>query len=197
MILVIDNKDSFTYNIVDYIEQIYKDGVCVIDVAQLTVEFITKVNPKAIIISPGPGTPNDYPIITEMMDAYSAQIPILGVCLGFQHIITYFGGDIIKSVRPIHGHTTLIEHNNQGIFKGLPNTFEVMRYHSLMACRETIPDLLTITAVNKEGIVMAVEHQHLPIYGVQYHPESILSEYGLDQMKLFIEIMVEKYANTI
>lgn len=197
MILMIDNKDSFTYNIVDYIQQIYKEGVCVIDVAELSIAKIRQINPKGIVISPGPGSPEDYPILTEVMDEFAQQVPILGVCLGFQHIITYYGGSIVKSYRPIHGHTTIIRHIRSGIFKGLPQSFKVMRYHSLMAQQETIPPQLKVTACNDEAIIMAIEHQRLPIFGVQYHPESILSEYGIEQLKLFIEIMVTKYANPV
>ncbi|MCD8786438.1 aminodeoxychorismate/anthranilate synthase component II [Staphylococcus gallinarum] len=197
MILMIDNKDSFTYNIVDYIKQIYKDGVCVIDVTALSIAKIQQIQPKGIVISPGPGTPEDYPILTEVMDEFAQQVPILGVCLGFQHIITYYGGDIVKSYRPIHGHTTVIEHTGEGIFKDLPQSFKVMRYHSLMAQQDTMPSQLKVTARNDEAIIMAIEHQSLPIYGVQYHPESILSEYGIEQLKLFIEIMVTKHANPV
>ena len=180
MILMIDNKDSFTYNIVDYIKQIYKDGVCVIDVTALSIAKIQQIQPKGIVISPGPGTPEDYPILTEVMDEFAQQVPILGVCY-----------------RPIHGHTTVIEHTGEGIFKDLPQSFKVMRYHSLMAQQDTMPSQLKVTARNDEAIIMAIEHQSLPIYGVQYHPESILSEYGIEQLKLFIEIMVTKHANPV
>ncbi|MDK9865889.1 anthranilate synthase component II [Staphylococcus sp. IPLA37010] len=197
MILIIDNKDSFTYNIVEYIKQSFSGSVNVVDVEEVSMEKITQISPDAIVISPGPGSPDDYPILNEVIKFFLEDIPILGVCLGFQQIVTYFGGDIIKGYKPIHGHTTQIKHDNSGIFKGLADTFYVMRYHSLIADTETFPKTLKITATNQEGIIMACAHQTLPVYGVQYHPESILSECGIEQIKLFIEIVEDAHANTI
>ncbi|WP_017722544.1 anthranilate synthase component II [Staphylococcus xylosus] len=197
MILIIDNKDSFTYNIVDYIKQSYGGQVKVIDVETVTNERIRLHQPDAIIISPGPGSPKDYPILNEVIQTFSTEVPILGVCLGFQQIVTYFGGNIIKSDKPIHGHTTRITHKGIGIFDGLPESFDVMRYHSLKAERSSFPETLTVTATNNEDIIMALEHKLLPIYGVQYHPESILSEYGLKQIQIFIDIVEVYHANTL
>ena len=197
MILIMDNKDSFTYNIVDYIKQSYSGAVNVVDVEEITTEKITQMSPDAIVISPGPGSPDDYPILDEVIKVFSEQVPILGVCLGFQQITTYFGGDIIKGDKPIHGHTTQIQHDNSGIFKGLADTFYVMRYHSLIADTKTFPKILKVTATNQEGIIMACAHKTLPVFGVQYHPESILSEYGIEQIKLFIEIVEGSHADTI
>ncbi|WP_426443832.1 anthranilate synthase component II [Staphylococcus xylosus] len=196
MILIIDNKDSFTYNIVDYIKQSYRGQVEVIDVGMVTNERIHLYKPNAIVISPGPGSPEDYPVLNEVIQTFSTQVPILGVCLGFQQIVTYFGGNIVKSDKPIHGHTTRIKHSGTGIFDGLPESFDVMRYHSLKAELSSFPEALTVTARNHENIIMALEHKLLPIYGVQYHPESILSEYGLKQIQIFINIVEAYHANT-
>lgn len=197
MIIMIDNKDSFTYNIVDYIEQEYSGEVKVIDVERLSIEKVRLCSPEAIVISPGPGAPDDYPILNEILKIFATSIPVLGVCLGFQQIITYYGGDIIKSGKAIHGHTTRIQHNGENIFKGLPESFNVMRYHSLCANAQTFPAVLEITASNCDGMIMAFAHQTLPIYGLQYHPESILSEFGLAQIALFIEIVEDYHANPI
>ena len=164
MILIIDNKDSFTYNIVDYVKQSYRGLIEVIDVTYLTVNKIYELAPKAIII---------------------------------QQIVTYFGGDIIKSDKPIHGHTTQIRHSGKGLFHQLPETFKVMRYHSLKAHAQTFPNTLEITAINEDNIIMGLEHKVLPIYGVQYHPESILSEHGLTQIQTFINIVEAYHANTL
>ncbi|WP_440858383.1 anthranilate synthase component II [Staphylococcus shinii] len=197
MILIIDNKDSFTYNIVDYIKQSYRGQVEVVDVEMMTNECIHSLQPHAIVISPGPGSPEDYPILNQVIQTFSTKGPILGICLGFQQIVTYFGGNIVKSDKPIHGHTTRIKHNGIGIFDGLPESFDVMRYHSLKAEQSSFPTTLTVTATNHEGIIMALEHKVLPIYGVQYHPESILSEYGLKQIQIFIDIVEAYHANTL
>ncbi|WP_436860091.1 anthranilate synthase component II [Staphylococcus caeli] len=197
MILIIDNKDSFTYNIVDYIKQSYTKQVEVIDIDDVYVDRIYEIEPHAIVISPGPGTPKDYPKLNQVIENFAQQVPILGICLGFQQIVGYFGGSIIKNVKPIHGHTTVIKHDHSGIYQGLPDTFHVMRYHSLIANQDDFPDVLNITATNDEGIIMGLSHKYLPIYGVQYHPESILSEYGLEQIRSFLNIMEVYHANTL
>jgi len=197
MILIIDNKDSFTYNIVDYIKQSYTKQVKVIDIDEVSVERIYEIEPHAIVISPGPGTPKDYPILNQVIKNFAQHVPFLGICLGFQQIVDYFGGDIIKNDKPIHGHTTKIKHDGTGIYQGLPATFHVMRYHSLKANQANFPESLKITAINDEGIIMGIAHKHLPIYGVQYHPESILSEYGIEQIQSFINIMEVYHANTL
>jgi para-aminobenzoate synthetase component 2 len=186
MIIVIDNKDSFTYNLVDYIKNISQQPVKVIDVDQVDIATLQYLKPEAIIISPGPGKPSDYPILTHVITTFATTTPILGVCLGFQLIVEYYGGRIIKSDKPIHGHVTTLTHTNSGIFKGLKQNFQVMRYHSLIAHTASIPSELNIVAYNEDQIIMAVEHAGLPIYGVQYHPESILSEYGHKQLQLFL-----------
>ncbi|EJJ6354384.1 anthranilate synthase component II [Staphylococcus pseudintermedius] len=186
MIVMIDNKDSFTYNIVDYVEYERQQPVTVIDVEAVSIEKLKKMQPTALIISPGPGAPEDYPILFEVVKAFEHTTPILGVCLGFQLLVTYYGGKIIHAPRPVHGHTTRISHDQSPLFQGLPEQFEVMRYHSLMADPMTIVKPLVVSAQNEQGIVMAVRHMSRPIDGVQYHPESILSEYGHEQIRNFL-----------
>ncbi|EMW6492174.1 aminodeoxychorismate/anthranilate synthase component II [Staphylococcus pseudintermedius] len=186
MIVMIDNKDSFTYNIVDYVEYERQQPVTVIDVEAVSIEKLKEMQPTALIISPGPGAPEDYPILFEVVKAFEHTTPILGVCLGFQLLVTYYGGKIIHAPRPIHGHTTRISHDQSPLFQGLPEQFEVMRYHSLMADPMTIVKPLVVSAQNEQGIVMAVRHMSRPIDGVQYHPESILSEYGHEQIRNFL-----------
>ncbi|AVP35646.1 aminodeoxychorismate/anthranilate synthase component II [Staphylococcus felis] len=186
MIVMIDNKDSFTYNVVDYLETESGQQIHVVDIEDVNVQQLQQLNPEAIVISPGPGAPNDYPILYEVMQTFESTVPMLGVCLGFQLIVAYYGGDIIKAPYPVHGHTTTIEHHESCLFSGLPTRFNVMRYHSLIADIKTIRSPLKITAQNEEGMVMAIEHQYRPIYGVQYHPESILSEYGHAQFRNFL-----------
>ncbi|PKW56558.1 anthranilate synthase component II [Staphylococcus pseudintermedius] len=186
MIVMIDNKDSFTYNIVDYVEYERQQPVTVIDVEAVSIEKLKEMQPTALIISPGPGAPEDYPILFEVVKAFEHTTPILGVCLGFQLLVTYYGGKIIRAPRPVHGHTTRISHDQSPLFQGLPEQFEVMRYHSLMADPMTIVKPLVVSAQNEQGIVMAVRHMSRPIDGVQYHPESILSEYGHEQIRNFL-----------
>ncbi|EII2016017.1 aminodeoxychorismate/anthranilate synthase component II [Staphylococcus pseudintermedius] len=186
MIVMIDNKDSFTYNIVDYVEYERQQPVTVIDVEAVSIEKLKEMQPTALIISPGPGAPEDYPILFEVVKAFEHTTPILGVCLGFQLLVTYYGGKIIHAPRPVHGHTTRISHDQSPLFQGLPEQFEVMRYHSLMADPMTIAKPLVVSAQNEQGIVMAVCHMSRPIDGVQYHPESILSEYGHEQIRNFL-----------
>ncbi|HHU6750458.1 TPA: anthranilate synthase component II [Staphylococcus pseudintermedius] len=186
MIVMIDNKDSFTYNIVDYVEYECQQPVTVIDVEAVSIATLKEMQPTALIISPGPGAPEDYPILFEVVKAFEHTTPILGVCLGFQLLVTYYGGKIIHAPRPVHGHTTRISHDQSLLFQGLPDQFEVMRYHSLMADPMTIAKPLVVSAQNEQGIVMAVRHMSRPIDGVQYHPESILSEYGHEQIRNFL-----------
>lgn len=186
MIIMIDNKDSFTYNIVDYLKTESSQHVEVIDVDDVTVEKLEAYQPTAIVISPGPGAPADYPVLRDVLDHFEQRVPILGVCLGFQLIVTYYGGKIVHAPCPVHGHTTQITHNSSQLFKGLPTSFNVMRYHSLMADPASVHAPLVVTAMNIDEIIMAVEHAFLPIYAVQYHPESILSEHGHAQIRNFL-----------
>ncbi|QDW97118.1 aminodeoxychorismate/anthranilate synthase component II [Staphylococcus warneri] len=191
MIVVIDNKDSFTYNLINYFKMATRDMVNVIDVEEINIEELKALKPKAIVISPGPGRPSDYPILFKVMDDFYQHIPILGVCLGFQMICQYFGGIIIHRDRPIHGHTTLLSHYGEGMFQGLPEKFNVMLYHSLQVDENSIPSELNITSKGEDDVIMGLQHDKYPIYGLQYHPESILSEQGQNQIQNFIDIVGE------
>lgn len=187
MIVMIDNKDSFTYNLVDYLNSMGYKPITVIDVDDLNIAQLRASKPSAIVISPGPGHPKDYPMLYQLIQAFEREVPILGVCLGFQILVSYYGGEIIPNVRPVHGHVAALTHTNQGIFYNLPQQFHVMRYHSLMANRHTIPNSLVITAETNDRIIMGIQHREHRIFGVQYHPESILSQYGHKQLQLFLE----------
>lgn len=187
MIIVIDNNDSFTYNLIDYFVTQTKQKIEVISIDDLSLSYLQDHLPSAIVISPGPGKPEDYPVLYEVLTLFSNEIPILGVCLGFQILYTYFGGNVIHNSYPVHGETTIIQHNNLGLFHGLPQDFKVMRYHSLMADIETLPLDIVVTARNKDNVVMGIAHNSLPLYGLQYHPESILSEFGHEQIKMFLQ----------
>lgn len=191
MIVVIDNKDSFTYNLINYFKIATKEPIKVIDIDYLILEELVAFNPNAIVISPGPGRPSDYPKLFKVIETFYQQVPILGVCLGFQVVYEYFGGKIVHRNNPIHGHTTKLSHQQLGIFKGIPHSFNVMLYHSLMADKETLPNELKVTAIGEDGVIMGLQHQQYSIFAVQYHPESILSEHGYNQIQNFLEIVGE------
>ena len=182
MLLMIDNYDSFTYNLVQYLGELGQD-VQVHRNDEITLADIHAMQPEKIVISPGPCTPNEAGISVALIHEFAGKIPLLGVCLGHQSIGQAFGGNIIKAQTLMHGKTSLIHHSNTGVFKNLPNPYTATRYHSLVIERETIPDWLEITAwtqnVNGEfGEIMGVKHKTLAVEGVQFHPESILTEHG-------------------
>jgi anthranilate synthase/aminodeoxychorismate synthase-like glutamine amidotransferase len=186
MILVIDNYDSFTYNLVQYLGEM---GVQ-IEVArndELTVEEILEKNPDHLVISPGPCSPKEAGISVDIIKKIGGKIPILGVCLGHQSIGYAYGGDIIRAKKLMHGKTSQISHDEKGVFKGMPNPFKATRYHSLAIKKETLPDCLVVTAESEEGEIMGVRHKSLPVEGVQFHPESILTESGRTLLRNFIE----------
>ncbi|MFC7443340.1 anthranilate synthase component II [Laceyella putida] len=187
MILMIDNYDSFTYNLVQYLGELGKE-LKVVRNDEMDVDEIKEQNPEVIVLSPGPGTPDDAGICLEVVKRCAGQIPILGVCLGHQTIAQAFGGDVIRADRLMHGKTSPIEHDGQTIFAGLPSPFTVTRYHSLLVDRRTLPADLVISAETSEGEIMALRHRSLPIEGVQFHPESILSEHGKDLLANFIHV---------
>ncbi|EHJ08796.1 anthranilate synthase component II [Staphylococcus simiae] len=193
MIIVIDNNDSFTYNLIDYLATQTTDKIEVISINELSLSYLQHHFPSAIVISPGPGKPEDYPILYDVLSMFASDVPILGICLGFQILYTYYGGNVIHNSYPVHGETTVIQHNNHRLFQGLPQNFKVMRYHSLMADIDTLPPDIVVTARNEDNVIMGIAHNHLPLYGLQYHPESILSEFGHDQIKLFLQEVM--YAN--
>ena len=190
MILMIDNYDSFTYNLVQYLGELGED-VRVVRNDELSVEQIRKLAPERIVISPGPGTPDQAGVTLEMIEKLGAQIPILGVCLGHQSIGQVFGGKVVRAREIMHGKTSMIHHTGKGVFAGLPSPFEATRYHSLIVEKTSIPPVLEVTAWTRNadgGIdeVMGFRHKALPIEGVQFHPESILTQHGHDMLRNFI-----------
>ena len=187
MILVIDNYDSFTYNLVHYIGELGNE-VIVRRNDEVSLEDIASLNPNKIVISPGPCTPNEAGISIDLIKASS--VPILGVCLGHQSIGAAFGGTIIKAPEIFHGKLSEITHNNKGLFKGIDNPYSVVRYHSLIIEKDSLPDVLQITSVLKDNpdIIMAVQHKERPIYGVQFHPESIETDFGKKLIQNFLTL---------
>ena len=190
MLLMIDNYDSFTYNLVQYLGELGEE-VRVVRNDELSVEQIRKLAPARIVISPGPGTPDQAGVSLEMIEKLGAQIPILGVCLGHQSIGQAFGGNVVRAREIMHGKTSMIHHTGKGVFAGLPSPFEATRYHSLIVDKATIPASLEVTAwtVGADGgidEVMGFRHKALPIEGVQFHPESILTQHGHDMLRNFI-----------
>ena len=185
MLLMIDNYDSFTYNLVQYFAELGED-VVVHRNDEITVGQIEKMNPQHIVVSPGPCTPNEAGVSVAVIRHFAGKTPILGVCLGHQSIGQAFGGKIVHARLLMHGKTSLIHHHNTSVFTGLPNPFTATRYHSLVIERESLPDCLEITAWTEDGEIMGVRHKMLPVHGVQFHPESILTEYGHDMLKNFL-----------
>jgi len=186
MILVIDNYDSFTYNLVQYLGEMGAE-LEVIRNDEVTVEDILKKKPDHILISPGPCSPKEAGVSVDVIKRLAGKIPILGVCLGHQSIGYAFGGEIVRAKKLMHGKTSQIRHDGKGVFKGLPNPFQATRYHSLVIQRETLPDCLEVTATSEDGEIMGVRNKSLPVEGVQFHPESILTESGKVLLKNFLE----------
>lgn len=185
MILVIDNYDSFTYNLVQYLGELGAK-VAVQRNDKITLDEIEELKPERILLSPGPCTPNEAGVCVPLIKRFGGQIPIFGVCLGHQSIGAAFGGDVVRNDRIMHGKTSLIHHANQGVFAGLPDPFQATRYHSLVIARDTMPECLEITAETEEGEVMGVRHRDYPIEGVQFHPESALTPNGKDILRNFL-----------
>ena len=186
MLLMIYNYDSFTYNLVQYLAEIGQE-VEVVRNDKISIEEINKLNPQYIVISPGPCTPNEAGISLSLIEAFKGKIPILGVCLGHQSIGQAFGGKIIHAQTIMHGKTSKISHNNKGVFRGIKDPFIATRYHSLVIDRESLPDCLDVTAWTDDNEIMGIKHKELAIEGVQFHPESILSEHGHDLLKNFLD----------
>ena len=189
MILVIDNYDSFTYNLVQYLGELGAEVVVRRNDA-ITVDEIGRLAPSAIVISPGPCTPKEVGVTVETIRHWGSTIPILGVCLGHQAIGEAYGGEVVRAERVMHGKTSQVCHDGSGIFAGLPSPMEVMRYHSLIVERDTIPDALEIIAVADDDAseVHAVRHREHPVHGVQFHPESVMTPYGKALLKNFLEL---------
>jgi anthranilate synthase component 2 len=186
MLLMIDNYDSFTYNIVQYLGELGAD-VRVFRNDEIDLDAIAVLQPDHIVISPGPCTPNEAGISVPLIQAYAGKVPILGVCLGHQSIGQAFGGNIIRAQQLMHGKTSMVHHHNTGVFAGLPNPVRATRYHSLVIERETLPDCLEITAWTDDGEIMGVRHKTLAVEGVQFHPESILTECGHEMFANFLK----------
>ncbi|MBP7660510.1 MAG: aminodeoxychorismate/anthranilate synthase component II [Burkholderiaceae bacterium] len=182
---MIDNYDSFTYNLVQYLGELGQDVRTVRNDA-ITLAEIERLAPERIVISPGPCTPNEAGISVPLLRHFAGRLPILGVCLGHQAIGAAFGGRIVRARELMHGKTSLIEHTGKGVFEGLPSPYTVIRYHSLAIERSSLPDCLEITATTADGEIMGVRHRELPIEGVQFHPESILTEHGHALLRNFL-----------
>ncbi|MDF2720238.1 MAG: anthranilate synthase component [Paenibacillus sp.] len=187
MILVIDNYDSFTYNLVQYLGEIGQE-VLVRRNDQIDLNGIESLKPDHILISPGPCTPNEAGISLALIDHFKGKIPILGVCLGHQSIGQVFGGEVIRAEKLMHGKTSDIYHDGKTIFEGIPSPYTATRYHSLIVRRESLPDCLEISAETKDGEIMGLRHKEYPIEGVQFHPESIITDHGLKLLRNFVAI---------
>jgi anthranilate synthase component II len=197
MLLLIDNYDSFTYNLVHYLGEL--GAACEVHRNdRITVETVMKAKPQAIVLSPGPCTPNEAGICLDLIKRAGPTIPILGVCLGHQSLGQVYGGKVIRAGLPMHGKMSTVKHGGKGLFAGLPGKFEVTRYHSLIVERSSLPDVLEVTAETSDGMIMGLQHKTHPVHGVQFHPESIASEHGHDLLANFLKLagMAPKRRNT-
>ncbi|AGF29285.1 para-aminobenzoate/anthranilate synthase glutamine amidotransferase component II [Bacillus velezensis M27] len=186
MILMIDNYDSFTYNLVQYLGELGEELI-VRRNDEITIEQIEELGPDFLMISPGPCSPDEAGISLEAIKHFAGSIPIFGVCLGHQSIAQVFGGDVVRAERLMHGKTSEVMHDGQTIFNGLQNPLVATRYHSLIVKADTLPDCFTVSAQTKEGEIMAIRHNELPVEGVQFHPESIMTSFGKEMLRNFIE----------
>ena len=185
MILLIDNYDSFTYNLYQYLCELGAE----VEVARndkISLEEIEEIRPDGIVISPGPCTPREAGISSDVVAQFAERLPVLGVCLGHQTIGYTFGGVVERAPEIMHGKTSMVHHDGKGLYAGLPNPFEAIRYHSLMIKEESLPEFLEVTSRTKDGIVMGVRHRELPVEGVQFHPESIMTEVGHDLLQNYL-----------
>jgi anthranilate synthase/aminodeoxychorismate synthase-like glutamine amidotransferase len=187
MLLMLDNYDSFTYNLVQYLGELGQD-LKVYRNDKITIAEIEALKPERIVISPGPCTPKEAGISIDVIKHFAGKIPLLGVCLGHQSMGEAFGGDVIRAPYLMHGKTSLIHHDGRTIFSGLPNPFEATRYHSLIIKKETLPAVLEVSAWTDDGIIMGVRHKQFKVEGVQFHPESILTGAGKDLLRNFLKL---------
>lgn len=187
MLLVLDNFDSFTYNLVQYFGQLGVEQR-VFRNNEITPEEALALNPDRVMISPGPCSPNEAGVSLAMIEAFAGKKPLLGVCLGHQCIGQYFGGNVVRASRLMHGKTSPIRHNGQELFRDIENPFPATRYHSLLVDRESLPDCLEITAETEEGEIMGIRHKNLPVWGVQFHPESYATEGGMRLLENFLKL---------
>ena len=190
MILLLDNYDSFTYNIYQYMSELGAD-VKVVRNNKISLSEIKDLNPEKIVISPGPCTPQKAGISNDVIKTFGENVPVLGVCLGHQCIGEAFGGIVIGAGEIMHGKTSLIHHDGKGVFLGIPTPFRAIRYHSLVIQNESLPDELEVSAWTDNGIIMGVRHKNLPVEGIQFHPESIITEYGKELLSNFLNIKRE------
>lgn len=186
MILMIDNYDSFTYNLIQYLSVLGEEVVVKRNDA-ITLEAIQVMNPSIIVLSPGPCSPNEAGICLDVVEAFKGRIPILGICLGHQTIAQAFGGKVVKAIEPVHGKVHAIKHLNKGVFEGLSNPLNVTRYHSLVVQKDQLPDCFEITSETDQGEIMGLRHKSFLIEGVQFHPEAILSEMGIELLENFLK----------
>ena len=186
MILLIDNYDSFTYNLYQYLSELGAQ-VQVVRNDAVTLEDVEEMSPQGIVISPGPCTPREAGISNDVVRRFGSKLPVLGVCLGHQSIGQAYGGTVGAAGEIMHGKTSLIHHDGKGVFQGLPNPFEAIRYHSLAVHREGLPDCLEVTAWTEKGVIMGLRHKELPVEGVQFHPESIMTVVGHDLLRNFLD----------
>jgi anthranilate synthase/aminodeoxychorismate synthase-like glutamine amidotransferase len=194
VILVIDNYDSFTYNLVQFLGEMGAD-LQVVRNDLLTIADIRAIQPTHIVISPGPGTPDDGGVSLDVLRELGATIPVLGVCLGHQCIGQAFGGVVLRAPKVMHGKTSMIYHEGDEMFAGMPNPFEATRYHSLVVEEKSLPDVLRVTARTDDGEIMGLRHKEYPVYGVQFHPESILTTYGPRLLRNFLDVRVPVVAD--
>jgi anthranilate synthase/aminodeoxychorismate synthase-like glutamine amidotransferase len=187
VLLVIDNYDSFTYNLVQYFGELGADPVVKRNDA-VTADEVERMRPDKIVISPGPGTPSDAGISMDLIRRFGPKLPILGVCLGHQSVGEVYGGKVVRAERLMHGKTSPIRHDGKGVFAGLPNPFDATRYHSLLVEKKSVPACLEVTADTAEGEIMGLRHREFPVHGVQFHPESILSKEGTNLLANFLKI---------
>jgi anthranilate synthase/aminodeoxychorismate synthase-like glutamine amidotransferase len=184
-VLVIDNYDSFTYNLVQYLGELGVEPIVVRNDA-ITIDEARALSPDGVLLSPGPGRPEDAGMLCAAITAFAGVVPVLGVCLGHQAIGQVYGGNVVGAPHLVHGKTSPISHNSEGVFVGLPNPLAATRYHSLIIERETLPEVLSITASTDDGMIMGVRHKSLDVEGVQFHPESILTTCGHDLLRNFV-----------
>jgi para-aminobenzoate synthetase component 2 len=188
MLLVVDNYDSFTYNLVQYFGEMGVEMRVVMNDEVSIDEIETEVKPTRILISPGPGTPDAAGISLGVVERFAGKLPILGVCLGHQAIGQHYGGKVVRAPVPVHGKPVEVRHDGKTIFDGIENGFSAGRYHSLVVERETLPDPLEVSAESPDGLIMAMRHRDLPVEGVQFHPESILTEHGKQLLRNFMAL---------
>ncbi len=187
MILMIDNYDSFTYNLVQELHVVGEAEIRVVRNDAASVDALLALQPRAIVISPGPGTPESAGVSMSLIAA-AAEVPVLGICLGHQALAAVHGGRVVRAPEPVHGKTSAIRHRGDGLFAGLPDPFEATRYHSLVADRASVPEVLEVTAWTDDSLVMGLHHRIRPHYGVQFHPESYLTRHGMHLLARFLDL---------